>query len=190
MAAPAALRLVVASAWLSGDLVLADPPMCVGPPTACEQAIIGAFFGPEDGATSLAAVRLAVGDVNADANVLPRTHLALLESSLIPLRAAADDSGRRAAADDAVRLLADAGAVAALGAPWSSDVFALESMLAASSIPLLGFSATHANLSALPHFARVVPPDTLQAMALADLAQDRDWAPSASCGARTSTAAD
>ena len=157
----------------------ADPPICLAP-TACEEVVIGALFNEGVSGTDLAATHLAIEDVNGDANVLPHTHLVLLESSLVPLHAAevatADTASQRVAVADAVRVLADAGAVAAVGAPYSSDVFALEGELAAASIPLMSCSATHANLSALPHFARVVPPDTLQAMALADLAQDRDWA--------------
>ena len=157
---------------------LADPPACTAP-AACEEVVVGALF-PQTGsaarAASRAATRLAVDDVNRDANVLPHTHLVLLEADLDPLRGAASDTSRQVAAADAVRVLEDAGAVAAVGAPYSSDVFALEGELAATSIPLMGFSATHADLSALPHFARVVPPDSLQAVALADLALDRDWA--------------
>eukprot|EP01046_Picozoa_sp_COSAG06_P082801 COSAG06_NODE_29781_length_550_cov_1.235033_1_plen_133_part_10 len=133
------MPLLLAAAALCLSRALADPPICVAP-TTCEEVIIGAFM---DEGLDLSAVRLAVDDVNADANILPRTHLSLRELSLAPVRAAAeseDGDALRVAAADAVRALADTGAVAALGGKFSSDVFALEAELAEAAIPLMGYA--------------------------------------------------
>ena len=65
----------------------ADPPICLAP-AACEEVVIGALFNEGVSGTALATTRLAIEDVNGDANVLPHTHLVLLESSLVPLHAA------------------------------------------------------------------------------------------------------
>ena len=114
------------------------------------------------GFNNMAAVRVAVADANADASILPGRTLQIEDVPITALRAMT--YGREAEGQDIASDLQAAGAVAAVGAGFSSDSFVLAPALAVHDIPLISHSATNEDLSnttAFPLFARAVQPDTV-----------------------------
>ena len=119
------------------------------------------------GFNNMAAVRVAVADANADASILPGRTLQIEDVPITALRAMT--YGREAEGQDIASDLQAAGAVAAVGAGFSSDSFVLAPALAVHDIPLISHSATNEDLSnttAFPLFARAVQPDNLQSVRL------------------------
>ena len=98
-------------------------------------------------------VRLAVERINADATILPhhRLVITLHQTGLSMLRSLPPGEAfhdlRSATAEQMVGDLVKEGAVAAVGAGYSSDNLALGPHLAASSLPIISHSATAGFLS-------------------------------------------
>ena len=110
-----------------------------------------------------AAARLAIVDINADTNILPSHSLTLLSKDT-----GTDTTKGAAAATTAV----SEGAVGIIGAASSGVSQAVAKAVLAEKKPVVSYSSTAASLSnttEYPNFARVAPPDSLQAAALAKI---------------------
>eukprot|EP01048_Picozoa_sp_COSAG05_P019834 COSAG05_NODE_3214_length_2238_cov_1.702197_1_plen_419_part_10 len=143
--------------------------------------VLGSLLPSSSSSTAalLAAMRLAVEDINADMSVLPNSQLVLAEVDMAALRNATDSAATQQAAVAAAAALTSAGAAAAVGAPFSSDVFALADPVHAAGIPLVSISATHAALSntaQYPGFARLIASDSAQIAAMVAATQQMGWA--------------
>lgn len=157
----------------------------------CEQsglnltiALLYAHSSDSDSPDDIAAAQIGLDMVQADDDVLPDFQLnaVLIDTSRVrTLNAAGSaEANLQQYVDEeasAVGLqVAQAGAVAAVGAGYSSDAIAISPAL--GGIPLLSFSATAAvlsNSSQYPNFGRLCMPDAQQALALADLAAYTGW---------------
>ena len=117
-----------------------------------------------------AAFRIAIEEINADSTLLP-------DHTLVPL---IKDTGTDPAtgAQVAGEVISD-GAVGIVGAASSSVSIAIASGPAKTSkVPQISYSSTNADLSdkdTYPYFLRVVPPDSVQGVALANIADEMGW---------------
>jgi ABC-type branched-subunit amino acid transport system substrate-binding protein/ABC-type proline/glycine betaine transport system substrate-binding protein len=140
--------------------------------------------GTEQEKLEQAAVQLALERINADSSLLPSIRLQpfIHPSGVSVLRSLGADthySGfQTVAARQMVADLVQAGAVAAVGAGWSSENLVLAPHLRAAGLPIISHSATAgvlSNSTEYPFFARACPADTLQGAALADLIAHYGW---------------
>ncbi len=113
-----------------------------------------------------AAARMAVKEINADSTLLDGYTLK------IEVRDTATDptTGAAAASD-----LIDAGVVGLVGAASSGVSTAIQGVAKQKKIPQISYSSTSPTLSdktEYPYFLRVVPPDSLQGVALANVVKE------------------
>ena len=116
-----------------------------------------------------AAARIAIEEINANSEILPNTQLEWL------VRDTATDPNTGATA---AQELIDQGVVGLIGAASSSVSMAIAAVAAQNQIPQISYSSTAADLSdkdQYPYFMRVVPPDSLQGIALAGIVKYFGW---------------
>ncbi|KAK3248111.1 hypothetical protein CYMTET_42405, partial [Cymbomonas tetramitiformis] len=118
------------------------------------------------GGEHVAAIALAIAEVNRDGLLLPSTKLRfLLQDSKCEA-----DAGR----DAAVRLLlADADVVVGTSCTSSSEPAQQE--LKTSSVPQISGAASSPSLSKYSYFMRTIPSDSYMATAMADMVQYYNW---------------
>ena len=125
----------------------------------------------------------AINAVNADASVLPGVQLAFLAQDIAALRTLNSNSENffqrqmaEEVAGDIAAVFRQADAVGVVGAGWSSDVKVLAPAL--GSLPLVSHSASASvlsNATLYPNFARTIPSDGAQSVALADAVRFFGW---------------
>ena len=140
--------------------------VCPNSATECGASAVGV-----DAETNhMAAVRLAADDANADGSLLAGRTVQIEDAPITALRALIQSDLAAPAQSEGQSIASDlqaAGAVAAVGAGYSSDSFVLAPALAAHGIPLISQSATNEQLSnktTFPLFGRTVQPDNLQSV--------------------------
>ncbi|MHA2032736.1 MAG: ABC transporter substrate-binding protein [Candidatus Kariarchaeaceae archaeon] len=110
-----------------------------------------------------AAARMAVNEINSRADILPQTELKITMRNTETLPA----TGATAAQE-----LIDLGVFGLVGAASSSVSKAVADVAAPEQVPQISYSSTNADLTnktAYPYFLRVVPPDSVQGVALANI---------------------
>lgn len=116
------------------------------------------------------AVELAVGQVNADASVLPGITLTLGSENT--------NSSASAAATEAYEAIVNEQAVALIGAESSDTSEAMGYLCNIFQVPQVSYASTSTTLSnedTFPYFARTVAADDLQAQALAAFVEFLGW---------------
>jgi ABC-type branched-subunit amino acid transport system substrate-binding protein len=111
-----------------------------------------------------AAARMAVKAINADTSLLPDTVL-----SIVIRDTATDPTTGAAAATD---VITNENVFGIVGAASSSVSKAVAEIGEANEVPVISYSSTNADLSDktdYPYFLRVVPPDSVQGVALSDI---------------------
>jgi len=140
-------------------------------PSAVTEITLGGLF-PLTGSLAAggverdAAARMAVKEINANSSLLNGVTLK------IEVRDTATDATTGAAAASE---LIDAGVVGLVGAASSGVSAAIQGVAKQKNIPQISYSSTSPTLSnktEYPYFLRVVPPDSLQGVALADIIND------------------
>jgi neutral amino acid transport system substrate-binding protein len=146
---------------------LAQPRVNVAPATLT----LGGLF-PLTGTLSSggverdAAARMAVKEINADSDLLPDTTIDFLvrDTATVPA------TGTTVATE-----VIGLGAVGIVGAASSSVSKAVAEVGETNQVPVISYSSTNADLSKkadYPYFLRVVPPDSVQGVALAGILYD------------------
>ncbi len=116
-----------------------------------------------------AASRIAVENINADDTILPDTVLKIEKRDT-----ATDPTTGAAAATE----LINAGVFGLVGAASSGVSMAIAAKAEAAKVPQISYSSTNADLSdktEYPYFLRVVPPDSVQGVALANIVNEFGW---------------
>lgn len=114
--------------------------------------------GVERGAT----FRMAINEINHRSDILPNTVLKY------EIR---DTGSNPTIGTNAAQQLVEAGVFGVVGAAYSTVSMAAAPVFEAAEIPQISYSSTNPDLSNktnYPYFLRVVPPDSQQALALAD----------------------
>jgi ABC-type branched-subunit amino acid transport system substrate-binding protein len=110
-----------------------------------------------------AAARMAVNEINSRADILPQTELKIIVRNTETVPA----TGATAAQE-----LIDLGVFGLVGAASSSVSKAVADVAAPEQVPQISYSSTNADLTNktdYPYFLRVVPPDSVQGVALANI---------------------
>ena len=113
-----------------------------------------------------AAFRLAIEEINANDSLLPDTTLTYIVK---------DTQTDPAVGAQVAQEVIDAGAVGIVGAASSSVSKSVAGVAAQNQIPQISYSSTNPDLSdkdQYPYFLRVVPPDSVQGVALANIVKD------------------
>lgn len=116
-----------------------------------------------------AAFRIAIEEINADTTLLADTTLKYL------VRDTATDS---AVGPVVAQELIDAGVFGLVGAASSGVSAAIAAKAEAAKIPQISYSSTSPTLSdkaEFPYFLRVVPPDSVQGVAIANIIDEMGW---------------
>ncbi|MCE7735028.1 MAG: ABC transporter substrate-binding protein, partial [Candidatus Heimdallarchaeota archaeon] len=116
-----------------------------------------------------AAFRIAIEEINADTTLLADTTLKYL------VRDTATDS---AVGPVVAQELIDAGVFGLIGAASSGVSAAIAAKAEAAKVPQISYSSTSPTLSdkaEFPYFLRVVPPDSVQGVAIANIVNEMGW---------------
>ena len=165
------MKKIILSLWLILSLGLAFNPAVVSSlqvnqvPT---ELTIGGLF-PLTGTLSgggverEAAARMALNEINSRADILPQTTLKMIVR---------DTATTPATGATAAQELIDLNVFGLVGAASSSVSKSIADVAAVAKIPQISYSSTNADLTnktVYPFFLRVVPPDSVQGVALANI---------------------
>ncbi len=157
--------MLILSLSLSVNFISVKPAQLAAAPT---ELTLGGLF-PLTGTLSgggverEAAARMAVNEINTRTDILPTTTLKMVvrDTATVPTTGAT-----------AAQELIDLGVFGLVGAASSSVSKAIADVAAPAQVPQISYSSTNADLTDkvdYPYFLRVVPPDSVQGVALANI---------------------